>query len=89
MKITLVVCCIILLFGVFLLIKNEITLRNRIKINEAIYDYLCACAVFDPDSAVDFTDTEHYMRTLFRLWDFGYKRILPKDKFEVIKPYIK
>jgi hypothetical protein len=37
---------------------------------------------------VDYNDEESYEKTLFRLWDWGYTRILPKDKFEIIKPYI-
>jgi hypothetical protein len=36
-----------------------------------------------------FNDIEPFERTVFRLWDWGYKRILPKDKFEIIKPYLK
>lgn len=26
--------------------------------------------------------------TFYRWWDWGYTRILPKDKFEIIKPYL-
>lgn len=37
---------------------------------------------------VDYDDMENYVVTLWRLWDWGYTRILPKDKFEIIKPYI-
>ena len=31
---------------------------------------------------------EDFYSTLFRLWDWGYKNILPKEDFELIKPYI-
>ena len=31
---------------------------------------------------------ESFVRTLFRLWDWGYKNILPAEDFELIKPYL-
>lgn len=30
-------------------------------------------------------DMESYFMTFIRLWDWGYKRILPKEKYELIK----
>jgi hypothetical protein len=38
---------------------------------------------------VDYDDMESYDETLFRLFDFGYENILPKEKYEIIRPYIK
>ena len=32
---------------------------------------------------------EDYNDTLYRWWDFGCKNILPKEDYEIIKPYIK
>jgi hypothetical protein len=37
---------------------------------------------------VNYDDMESYDETLFRLFDFGYKNILPKEKYDIIKPYI-
>ena len=37
---------------------------------------------------VDYRDEESYERTLYRLYDWGYTRILPADKMELIKPFI-
>ncbi len=31
---------------------------------------------------------EGYDKTLWRWWDWGYKNILPKEDYELIKPYI-
>jgi hypothetical protein len=31
---------------------------------------------------------ESYNKTLYRLWDWGYKRIVPKEIYDRIKDYI-
>lgn len=71
------------------LIKNCFTLKNALIIVYAIGDYRLDCIENDINMEVDFEDMEDYNDTLLRLWDWGYTRILPKDKFEIIKPYIK
>lgn len=69
--------------------KNRITYENVVKINEAIYVYQIDCIKNGVPSIVDYGDKEDYDKTFWRFWDWGYTRILPKDKFEIIKPYIK
>lgn len=81
--------CSVFVFTVFMLIKSCNTCHNRIKILNGISMYIEDCWLtndLSPD--VDYDDMEEYDDTLFRLWDWGYKRILPKEKFEIIKPYI-
>lgn len=77
---------------IVILIKNQVTFSMHMKISKAIYDHHMECIDkydFDALCAVDYEDEEAYEATLFRLWDWGYKRILPPEKFEIIKPYIK
>ena len=69
--------------------KNIITYKNILKINEAIFVYQVDCINKGVHFVVDYDDIEDYHKVLYRLWDWGYTRILPKDKFEIIKPYIK
>lgn len=69
--------------------KNKITYENILKINDAIYRYQIRCIGKGISPIVDYSDREDYDQTLWRLWDWGYTRILPKDKFEIIKPYMK
>lgn len=69
--------------------KNKITYEKVKKISEAIYAYQIDCIKNGVSSIVDYKDKEDYDETFWRLWDWGYTRILPKDKFEIIKPYIK
>lgn len=76
-------------FNVFLLIKNHNTFDQREIIREAIYHYAVTCIEFFEQPKVAYSDMESYERTLLRLYDFGYTRILPAEKFEIIKPYIK
>lgn len=71
--------------------KNENTHKNHKIIIDAIYDYhidMITSEKYDQIDAVDYRDMETYNSTLFRLWDWGYTRILPKEKFEIVKPYI-
>lgn len=74
------------------LAKNEVTYRNRIIILEAIQRYhahLFKEGLFgQADLMVTHMDMEYYGDTLKRFWDWGYTRILPPEKFELIKPYI-
>lgn len=80
-----VVCCI----GLFMLFKNENTFRNMEKIIDAIYIYQLKCLTDSSSTAVDYYDMRSYGHVLFRFWDFGYKHILPEEKFKLIEAYIK
>ena len=75
-------------FLILLMFKNCNTLNNTKKIINAIYKYHIECVLHKIEPIVDYKDMESYEVTLFRIWDWGYKRILPKDKFEIIEPYI-
>lgn len=61
--------------------------KNQIVILEAIYLYRLdhIGGPFD----VDYSDMKSVEDTYKRFWDWGYKLILPPDKYEIIKPYIK
>lgn len=87
--ILLIICVLGLIALKILDFKNKITYENVKKINEAIYVYQIDCIKNGVPSIVDYEYKEDYDKTLWRLWDWGYTRILPKGKFEIIKPYIK
>ena len=79
---------------VFVALKSNAALKAHTIIIDAIYKYqadrienehLCGTPVIDE---VDYCDMESYEKTLNRFYDWGYTRILPKDKFEIIKPFI-
>lgn len=85
----------IMIASCYLLIKNMVTSWHRQLIIDAIhdyhidviyhYDYRTGYATFQ----VDYKDMESYGKTILRFWDWSYKRILPKDKFAIIEPYLK
>lgn len=84
---------LVLIVGVFFLIKNNNTYKQHIKIDHAIYAYHVYCIYNKPigyksELDVNYTDEESYDKTFFKLFDWGYKNILPKDKYEIIKDYI-
>jgi hypothetical protein len=78
------------IFGLIMLAKCDVTNRQRTKIRDAIHEYhyeLIRKRRFG-SYKVDYNDMETYNQTLFRLWDWGPTRILPPEKYEIIKQYI-
>lgn len=83
-----ILMAVILILGVIFGVKNWVTFMNHDKINNAIHLYEMQCLYKTKEPLVSYEDMESYESTLFRLWDWGYKRILPPEKFEIIKPFI-
>lgn len=80
---------IVALITIFILVKNNNTLNKRFIIINAIFEYnVDIINGIVIGSLMSYDDMESYDRTLWRLWDWGYKHILPKDKYELIKGYI-
>ena len=86
-----------ILVGVVGLIKNAVTYHNFNIISDAIYKYSIDAiekaakngTILDGvEYEVTYDDMRDYNTTFFRIFDWGYENILPKDKFEIIKPYI-
>ncbi len=86
----------VVLVGLIFVAKTFNAVRNHFIILDAICAYRghvisehdfksCLIIFFD----VEYEDTEDIIKTLFRLWDWSYKRILPAEKFAIIEPYIK
>ena len=77
------------LICMFLLYRNDCVLENRIIIIDALCDYHRCILEYGGEMLVTGADMETYKKTLRRFWDWGYTRILPHDKFEIIKDFIK
>lgn len=86
MYIAMILYMVLIALCVFFMVKTANTYNNAMKIIDAIHAYRLEHLW---NAKVDYKDMESFERTLFRFWDWGYKRILPKDKLELIKPYIK
>ena len=77
-----------IMISIFALIKNEVTYRRHRTIAMAIYEYELYCLDHDLQVKVTYNDMESYDDTFKRFWDFGLTRILPKEKFDIIKWFI-
>lgn len=87
LKIYLIVLVLCLIGGAIAMLKNEYTAYMRMKIFDAIISYQLNRDFFG--RIVSLNDMEDYDSTFYRWWDWGYTRILPPEKFEIIKPWIK
>ena len=84
-----VICMLMLLSSIFFLIKNENVFKNRSIILDAIHTYNSKCLDDQRyDDMVDY-NMESYDSTLYRIFDWGYENILPKEVMEKIRPFIK
>lgn len=84
------VCSILILLvaNFIYVLKNNNTLNKRLIIANAIYDYQCDMTYKNSKILVSYSDMESYEETQNRIFDWGYKNILPPDKYELIEPYI-
>lgn len=72
----------------YLIIKNFRTYNVRYHISRAICQYRIANRIHY-NHYIDYNCMESYWKTLFRLWDWGHKRIVNKYVYDEIKKYIK
>lgn len=95
--ILLIISVLFVFVGVIMLIKDSVTYRNYEIIMDAIFDYSMDAidkaakngTIFDGVKyEVNYDDMRDYNTTLFRIFDWGYKNILPSDKFKIVEPYI-
>ena len=72
---------------IYFLVKNFVTCHWHELITNAIFLYhISAESILEIDireKIVSYNDAESYDSTLFRFWDWGYKRILPKEKYRI------
>ena len=79
----------VIAFTAVMLFKNENTYKNQIIISDALYAYNMDVIKHGRyDATISFDCIESYWKTMFKLWDWGYKHIVPPEMFELIKPYI-
>ena len=76
------------LFAILAKIKVEVTYKNYCKIIQAIRAYHINCVITHRKPVVSSKDMMDYEQYAKRIFDWGCKNILPKDKFEIIKPFM-
>lgn len=92
MDVLVIIFICVMVFSFYIMIKNFNTLNVLTRISNAIYLYnmdMLHRGKYKEMDLVDYADMKPYLKVLFNLFDWGYKYILPKDKFELIEKYIK
>lgn len=79
-----VIFALAIIFGSFMMVKNNNTANKRDHIINAIYIY----NLEHYDNKISYGYMEDYEKTLYRLWDWGYTNIVPKHIYKKIEPYI-
>lgn len=85
-----VILCLLItdiIYSVYLLVKLENAYNNQTIILNAIVDYSDQTGNIQKSLTL-MENIEPFTKTVFRLWDWGYENILPKEDFELIKPYL-
>ena len=72
----------------YMLVRVRVAYRNQMRVCDAIYMYNLRCIRRGVVSEVYFDDMEDYSETVYRLFDFGCERILPPEKYLIIKPFL-
>ena len=77
---------------VFYMFRCIFATKQYFKIIDAIYRYnhdlLVEYDSGDPD-LIEYDEMEDLDKTIIRFWDWGCTRILPKERYELVKRYIK
>lgn len=79
----------ILIEMVILLLKNNNTYKNHIILLNAIAEHNRVAILEDQcDKCISYECIESYYKTLFNLFDWGYKNLVPRDVYKRIEPFI-
>lgn len=84
------IMCILALILLWILdLKNENTCKNCMIILHAICEYNLDCIERGCDELMEYDVAKDYDTIMWRLFDWGYENILPKEAMEKIRPFIK
>lgn len=78
----------LIIFAILAKIKANVTYKNHCKVVNAIYAYRTCCQITNRKPMVCIEDMMDYEKSAKRIFNWGCKHILPKDKFEIIKPFM-
>ena len=69
--------------------KASLTSIYHAWITDAILEYRIDCMCNGRVRDVNFDDMEPMWKTLIRFWDWGYTHILPREKYLLVKVFVK
>lgn len=84
---------LLILFLIVILAKVEVSFWHQQRIMDAICRYNRDFITRDLDAYlhggyIPYETVEPFKNTVFRLWDWGYMRIVDKETLKKIKPYM-
>lgn len=97
-EIMLIIFVVVYMFLIYMTIKANRTSDLLEMLNDAIHDYnIYQIDHHDYSTGTNAPiikylhqrDLKVFDKTLWRLWDWSYKRIIPAEDLELIKPFIK
>ena len=86
-----IVCILGVIYCNIMLVKTEVTSKHLNMLLEATHAYNLDCIDRDAlDEMLNYFDIfPTYDSVLYRLFDWGYDNILPKEVMDKIRPFIK
>lgn len=77
-----------IIFCIFILIRNGFVFKVQIRMSNAIHGYNCwLIEQHRFNELISYDVIEEYDATMKRFWDWTHKRLVPPDIFELIKPW--
>ena len=76
-------------YVVLMMIRNEIAYKQFVRLTNAVYAYINECIMQEIQPVVHYSDFADYDEIASDIWDWSDKGILPPDKYEIIKPFLK
>ena len=95
-SVVLIALFVLLMMCIILDIKNVNTYKQLRRVLDACHDYNAQEIKRAYNSGkrlsmqlISYSEIKSYDASLYNLFDWGYKHLVPNDVFEKIKPYIK
>lgn len=85
MIIKLIILVWLIVFGVCKIIQTS---ENFSIVLNSIYLYKLHCIDESKKPMVDYDDMKPYSLSVLKILDWGYKHILPPEKYEIVEPFI-
>lgn len=83
-----IILAVIFVLVMIAYIKLYVTYYHYGSMIDAIYAYSVKCLFNDDTPYVDYNDMKDMDHAWLNIFDWGYKRIVPKTEYAILKPYI-
>lgn len=89
LKILIIFLILVIVFCIYMMLKNENTFRvHKLLLNAIYLQNIEKINVGKFEKKISFDVIENYDKTFWRLWDWSYKRCVSPDVLQELKPYL-